>query len=135
MAPAPSGQAAARPNVRSLPMTKPWYYPAAHVRAGATSPPSGPYRATAGALATILLLTLLLFVVTARLDARPAPVAPAPTSDERQHAAKLPAHFVTLADPGIDLLAGIVARKYRVSEDATREFVRTAYREGARHGV
>ena len=40
-----------------------------------------------------------------------------------------------MADPGIEAVAIIVARKYRVSQEATREFVRTAYREGARHGV
>ena len=35
-------------------------------------------------------------------------------------------------DPSADLLASIVARRYRVSEVATREFVRAAYLEAAR---
>ena len=36
---------------------------------------------------------------------------------------------------GTDALAGILARKYRISEVATREFVLTAQREGSRSGI
>ena len=36
---------------------------------------------------------------------------------------------------GTDALAGILARKYRISEVATREFVLTAQREGSRAGI
>jgi len=43
-----------------------------------------------------------------------------------------PAPAKTQVDPGADLLASIVARRYRVSEVATREFVRAAYLEAAR---
>jgi len=117
-------------------MTKPSYYQAACARAGTTLRVASPHRATAAALATVLLLVLLVAVATAPLDAHPAPVVTSSrTNVELPPAAKLPARAVTPADSGIDLLAGVVARKYRVSEDATREFVRTAYREGTRLGV
>ena len=39
------------------------------------------------------------------------------------------------APAGTDALAGILARKYRISEVATREFVLTAQREGSRSGI
>jgi soluble lytic murein transglycosylase-like protein len=39
------------------------------------------------------------------------------------------------ADVPLDAVAGFVARKYRVSQDATREFVAAAHREAARHGL
>lgn len=118
-------------------MTKPWYYPLVRARAVATLAASGHHRATAGALAAVLFLVLLFSAATSPLNARPANAV----SGSRTPSSKLgstesqPVHAAAPADPGIDALAGIVARKYRVSEEATLEFVRTAYREGARHGV
>jgi soluble lytic murein transglycosylase-like protein len=118
-------------------MTKPWYYQVARARAAAIPAAYGHYRSTAVALAAVLFVVLLLAAATAPLDARPAslvatqgvPNAESMSSTRQRVLADAP------ADPGIDALAGIVARKYRVSEEATRDFVRTAYREGARHGV
>ena len=118
-------------------MTKSWSYQVPHARAVAKLAASGHHRATAGALAAILLLVLMLSAATAPLGARPTRVVAAsrvPALD-RPLAATQPKHAVAPADPTTDALAGIVAKKYRVSEAATREFVRTAYREGARHGV
>jgi soluble lytic murein transglycosylase-like protein len=119
-------------------MTKPWYYPLARARAVATRAASCHHRATAGALAAVLFLALLFSAATAPLDAHPAPAvsaSPTPWREPVSTTGGLAGRAATPADPIIDALAGIVARKYRVSEDATREFVRTAYREGARHGV
>ena len=41
----------------------------------------------------------------------------------------------TSAAKDIETLTNVVARKYRVSHDATRELVGAAYREGARYGL
>jgi soluble lytic murein transglycosylase-like protein len=43
--------------------------------------------------------------------------------------------LAALVDPEIDAVANAVARKYRISLQATREFVGTAYREGKGIGV
>ncbi len=114
-------------------MTKPFFYVAARARAVPRLSVSSHHRVTAGVLAVALVLVLLVSGATAPLDARPthvvAAAATASTALQPVAARAIP------ADPRIDALAGIVARKYRVSEEATREFVRTAYREGARHGV
>jgi soluble lytic murein transglycosylase-like protein len=117
-------------------MTKPWYYQVARARAAVSFTASGHHRATAGTLAAVLFLLLLLSAATAPLDARPTYVVAASRANaEQQPVVTQPGHTAPPADPSIDALASIVARKYRVSEEATREFVRTAYREGARHGV
>jgi soluble lytic murein transglycosylase-like protein len=118
-------------------MTKPWYYPVARARAVATRAASCHHRATVGALAAVLFLALLFGAATAPLDAYPANAVAASPMPWREPVSTtaVAGHAASAADPSIDALAGIVARKYRVSEDATREFVRTAYREGARHGV
>jgi soluble lytic murein transglycosylase-like protein len=42
---------------------------------------------------------------------------------------------LALADPEIDAVASAVARKYRISQEATRELIGTAYREGKGIGV
>ena len=42
---------------------------------------------------------------------------------------------LALADPEIEAVASAVARKYRISHEATREFIGTAYREGKGIGV
>ena len=114
-------------------MTKPLFYVAARVRAVPRLAVSSHHRVTAGVLAVALVLVLLVSGATAPLDARPNQVVP--TTATATTALQPVAARAIPADPRIDALAGIVARKYRVSEEATREFVRTAYREGARHGV
>jgi soluble lytic murein transglycosylase-like protein len=118
-------------------MTKPWFHVAARAQAVHRLKASGQHRVTAGVLAVVLVLVLLVSGATAPLDARPTHVVAAlpAVSSALQPVNIHPGHGATPADPRIDALAGIVARKYRVSEEATREFVRTAYREGARHGV
>ncbi len=122
-------------------MTKPWFQHwfqrAARARSFPRPHVTGDVRVTAGVLAAVLVVVLLVSGATAPLGARPTQLASplsAPSAERRPVAAQ-PGHRAIPADPRIDALAGIVARKYRVSEEATREFVRTAYREGARHGV
>jgi soluble lytic murein transglycosylase-like protein len=117
-------------------MTKAWYYPLARTRAVARLSARGHYRTTTVALAAVLFLVLLLSAAIAPLDAHPAhAVATSRAAAETQPVATRSRHAGMPADPSIDALAVIVARKYRVSEEAAREFVRTAYREGVRHGV
>lgn len=122
-------------------MTKLWYQPSLQAPARARSDPrsgaTSDLRVTAAALGAVLVAVLLVSGAIAPLGARPTQVASAlpPMAAERQAPVTQPSHLTTLADPRIDALAGVVARKYHVSEEATREFVRTAYREGARHGI
>jgi soluble lytic murein transglycosylase-like protein len=117
-------------------MTKAWYHPVARRRAVATRASPGHYGTTAAALAAALSLVLLLSAATTRLDARPAyAVAKSRATAEPGPVATQLGHTGMPTDPSIDVLVVIVARKYRVSQEATREFVRTAYREGARHGI
>ncbi len=117
-------------------MAKSWNF--RKVGAGVVSKLTAPghHRTTAGALAAVLLVALLLGAATVPLDARPAYVVAAPRGTIVSRSGTVQAvRPGASADPSVDILAVIVARKYRVSQEATREFVRTAYREGARHGV
>ena len=119
-------------------MTKPWFYNAVRIRSVPKLAVSNHHRVTAGVLAVGLILVLLVSGATAPLDARPAQVLttlPTTFPDARPAATHPARGNAVLPDSGIEALAIIVARKYRVSQEATREFVRTAYREGARHGV
>ena len=116
-------------------MTKPWFYQAAGIRAVRTVKASSHHRATAGTLAAALIAVLLLSAATTPFDARPSQFAAARTTSELSTVATQSGRAVAPADPSIDALAGIIARKYRVSEEATREFVRTAFHEGTRNGV
>lgn len=61
-------------------------------------------------------------------EARPELPQHPPDEGRRQRLA-------ALADSEIEAVANAVARKYRISQDATREFVGTAYREGKGLGV
>ncbi len=93
-------------------------------------------RARAGAFA------MLAFVLVAMISASAArnqgfvaaapeqPAATLPPADEgrRQRLAALP-------HPEIEAVANAVARKYRISHEATREVIGTAYREGIGIGV
>jgi soluble lytic murein transglycosylase-like protein len=95
------------------------------------------HRVTAGVLAVVLVAVLLVSGATAPLDARPTVVAanaPAAVADLRAAVASAN-HRAAPADSGMEAVASAIARKYRVSDEATRDFVRLAYREGARHGV
>lgn len=58
-----------------------------------------------------------------------APKAPAAPSPDRSWSQKL------AAEPDIDAVAAVLARRYRISQAATRELVGTAYREGQRIGL
>src|SRR5205823_5411063 len=106
--------------VRSLPMAKSWNFRKVRVRVVAKLTAPGHHRTTAGALAAVLLLALLLGAATVPLDARLAYIVAPPRgtvvsrSDTTQ-----PARSGVSADPSIDILAVIVARKYRVSQEAT----------------
>jgi soluble lytic murein transglycosylase-like protein len=117
-------------------MTTSRYYPVLRARAVARLGSPAHYRTTAGVLAAALVVVLLLSAATSRLDARQTYVVAAPrVNAEARPGTALSAMAGTRTDPSVEALAVIVARKYRVSEEATREFVRTAYREGARYGV
>ncbi len=118
-------------------MTKSSIHLVARIRSHPRPDTTANLRVTAGALAAVLVAVLLVSGATAPLDARPTQLASTlpSISADRQAVVTQPVHRATPTDPRIDALAAIVARKYRVSEEATREFVRTAYREGARHGI
>ena len=118
-------------------MTKPWFHKAARIRSVPKFTAPGHHRATAAVLAVGLVLVLLVSGATAPLDARPAQaVTPSPvTFPDARPGITHQGRTAAVADPGIEAVATIVARKYRVSREATRDFVRTAYREGTRHGV
>jgi soluble lytic murein transglycosylase-like protein len=66
---------------------------------------------------------------TAPSAAMPAPVLPP------SPAAEPSADPDRRAEPDIDAVAGVLARRYRISEEATRELVGTAYGEGRRIGL
>ncbi len=119
-------------------MTKPWFHKAVRIRSAPKLAVPNHHRVTAGLLAVGLILVLAVSGSIAPLDARPAQALTTPptTVPDARPAATHPGRgSAALADPGIEAVAIIVARKYRVSQEATREFVRTAYREGVRHGV
>ena len=70
----------------------------------------------------VALAVLLLSASTLRLEAS------APSSPH-------PAPVYSGSPANVDALVAALARKYRISEDATRELVDAAYREGKRNGV
>jgi len=91
----------------------------------------------------IALAVLLLSASTLRLEASataslsPA-VTTAVTTVERADAGAVavrPAPAYSGSPANVDALVAALARKYRVSEDATRDLVDAAYREGERNGV
>jgi len=97
---------------------------------GAQRPPWSQPRALTPALLAIGLAGLVSAsaVRNQPLTAEaPAPASPTPLAN---------APAVARVDRGeIDAVARAVARRYRISEDATRELVSTAYREGRRIGL
>jgi soluble lytic murein transglycosylase-like protein len=86
------------------------------------------------------LAALLLSASTAHFaaSATPAPAAMAspvvPTS-AAEVAPAVPLRAAVMEPAKVDALVAALARKYRVSQDATRELVDAAYREGGRNGV
>ena len=97
-------------------------------------------RARAGAFAMLaFVLVAMISASTARdegFGAGPAQAAATVRDIPQKHAdegsRQRPA---ALTDPEIEAVANAVARKYRVSHEATREHVGTAYREGKAIGV
>ena len=88
----------------------------------------------------IVLSVALLSASSARHESSAVDLAQSvPTSPRAQEVpteANQLRHLVASApSQKIEALAGLVARKYRISQDATREFVGTAYREGERNGL
>jgi len=87
----------------------------------------------------IALAVLLLSASTLRLEASAtASPHPAVTTVERADAGAVavsPAPAYSGSPAKVEALVAALARKYRVSEDATRDLVGAAYREGERNGV
>jgi len=97
-------------------------------------------RARAGAFAMLAFVLVAMVSASAARDegfvAGPAQAAATVPEIPQKHAdegrRQGPA---ALTDPEIEAVANAVARKYRVSHEATREHVGTAYREGKAIGV
>jgi len=97
-------------------------------------------RARAGAFAMLAFVLVAMVSASAARDegfvAGPAQAAATVPEIPQKHAdegrRQRPA---ALTDPEIEAVANAVARKYRVSHEATREHVGTAYREGKAIGV
>lgn len=97
-------------------------------------------RARAGAFAMLAFVLVAMVSASAARDegfvAGPAQAAATVPDIPQKHAdegrRQRPA---ALTDPEIEAVANAVARKYRVSHEATREHVGTAYREGKAIGV
>ena len=97
-------------------------------------------RARAGAFAMLAFVLVAMvsasaardegFVVGPAQAAATVPDIPQKHADEGRR--QRPA---ALADPEIEAVANAVARRYRISQEATREHVGTAYREGKAIGV
>ena len=105
-------------------------------------------RRNAAAMAAVLGLALVTLLASSAMQ-RPAVAAapesasaPAPAADASSNPAAGHALSDTRPEPGlvrrereIENLAGIVARRYRVSRDATQMVVGAAYRDAIRSGV
>lgn len=87
----------------------------------------------------VALVALLLSASTVRLEASAPPsFASAMMAAQRGDAGNVTARPPPVASgppANVDALIAALARKYRVSQDATRELVDAAYREGGRNGV
>src|SRR5437762_675283 len=81
------------------------------------------------------LTAILLSASTARLDAyAPRDAAPVHALPEATEVKLEPARALVALPGNVDALVGALARKYRVSADATREMVDAAYVEAGRNG-
>lgn len=87
----------------------------------------------------VALAVLLLSASTLRLEASAtASPHPAVMTIQRADAGAVtvrPEPVYSGSPANVDALVAALARKYRVSEDATRDLVDAAYREGERNGV
>jgi soluble lytic murein transglycosylase-like protein len=85
------------------------------------------------------LAALLVSASTMRLEAlaTPSPIPPgiAAPGPEAGDATPPRASAASVPPPNVDALVAALARKYRISQDATRELVDAAYREGGRNRV
>lgn len=95
--------------------------------------------ALSGGILLALLSLTLLPASTAHVEAISARtstvVAPPANLRLLQRTAIARAESRPESPAGIDALAGILAKKYRISEVATREFVLAAHREGSKSGI
>jgi soluble lytic murein transglycosylase-like protein len=83
------------------------------------------------------LAAVLLSASTARLDASAGNAASVPVASlpEVVSLAVAPTHGFGALPVNVDALVAALARKYRVSSEATREMVGAAYVEGGRNGL
>jgi soluble lytic murein transglycosylase-like protein len=106
-----------------------------------TGRPGRPTNRVAGRAATAAFLAALaaivLYVSTERLSAltRPMPTASNESLVVRQAEPAPPAPGASVLPRNADALITSLARKYRISEAATREMVHAAYVEAARNGL
>ena len=93
--------------------------------------------AMAGVIALALLSLAPLPASTAHVEVQTARsvAPPLASSGHLQRAVDMRSDARPAPPAGIDALAGIVAKKYRISEVATREFVLTAQHEGSKSGI
>lgn len=96
---------------------------------------AGTYAAVASALVLVLSASSAPHALSGASAPSPTPTAIAGAHSVDVAAPHGGAAFARGEDKNIDALAGIIARKYRVSEEATRSLVAAAYREGLRNGV
>jgi soluble lytic murein transglycosylase-like protein len=98
-------------------------------------------RARAGAFAMLAFVLVAMVSASAARDegfvaGGPAQAAATVPDIPQKHADEgRRQHPVALADPEIEAVANAVARRYRISREATREHIGTAYREGKAIGV
>ena len=87
----------------------------------------------------VAFAAILLSASTARLDASATgtlePVLTVSPQAVPAEAGLAPARIAALPAGSAEALVAMLARKYRVSQDATRELVDAAYSEGGRNGV
>ena len=90
-------------------------------------------------LALVAAAAIVLSASILRLDASARrPIDPAPLHTPRAVAtgpALVPAVLTVMPPKSRDALVAMLAQKYRVSREATRELVDAAYREGGRNGL
>ncbi len=94
------------------------------------------WRHTRGAVPALLAtgVAALLSASAARNQTLAAAAAPAVAATAAP-AAAAPAQLVAAAEPDIEAVADTIARRYRISQEATRELVGAAYGEGRRIGL
>jgi len=68
--------------------------------------------------------------LAAETPAAPVPAAPTPSVE-----APWRPDAVAVAEADVEAVSGVIARRYRISQDATRELVAAAYGEGRRIGL